>query len=75
MAVHIFRVRLAGTLLFPEAILSYITFRSTTIYLFKKKKIKIINLYQESVLLNTLLSAGIEKKYKRQVSIHTTYRQ
>lgn len=43
MAVHIFRAGLTGKLLFPEEILSYISFRSTTIYsttiyLLKKKK-------------------------------------
>lgn len=37
----------------------------------KKKKKKTINLYQESVLLNTLLSAGTEKSVQRQANIIT----
>lgn len=71
MAVHIFRAGLTGKLLFPEEILSYISFRSTTIYsttIYLLKKKKRINLYpyeQEWKI----------KTYKRQASIIAHHKQ
>lgn len=71
MAVHIFRVRLAGTLLFPEAILSYITFRSTTIYLFKKKKNKNYQfISRECSTKHTPISRDRKKIQKASINTH-----
>lgn len=67
MAVHIFRVGLTGKLLFPEEILSYINFRSTAIYLLKKKKERKKPIYIPKS------RNGKKKLYKsRQASLHTT---
>lgn len=73
MAVHIFRVCLAGMLLFPEAILYYITFRSTTIYLLKKKKENYRFISTECSTKHTPISRDRKKntKAKYQYTQHT----